>query len=114
MFGIIVIIILALGYGYFATQNTQAVILQFGEYTVSPLPLYIIIGISLLVGLLFSWIVSLIDSFFITRTLRGKEGMIRESKKTINELHKEINHLTIENAKLKGKLEKDTLHEDSL
>ncbi len=114
MFGIILIILLALCYGYFATQNTQLVTLQFANYTVNPLPIYIVMGISLLIGLLFSWLVSLIDSFFISRKLRGKEGVIKESKQTIHELTKEINRLKIENAKLQGKLEKDALHEDTL
>lgn len=114
MLSFILFIILAHFFGYFATQNTQPTTITFFSYTTSDVPLYIVIGIALLLGLLLSWMNALIDSIFTSMEIRGKENSIKNSKQTIHELTKQVNALEIENAKLKGKLEKDVLQEETL
>lgn len=105
MFALILLVILALAFGYFATQNTLNIPITLASYTFSGVPLYIVLGITLLIGLLFSWFVSLLDSFSVAMKLRGKDSTIKDSNKTIQDLTKRVNELEIENAKLKGSKE---------
>ena len=105
MFIIILLLILALVFGYFATQNTQHISITIANYTLSSIPLYAVVGLTLLIGLSFSWLVSLIDSFSIAMKLRGKEHKIKDANKTIQDLNKQVKDLEIENSRLKGKNE---------
>lgn len=105
MLHIILFIILAVSFGYFATQNNELVSISLANINLLQLPLYIVIGITLLIGLFFSWILSSIDSFSTFLKLRGKENKIKDSKKVINELIQKVNNLEIENAKLHGQLQ---------
>ena len=100
MFTLILLVILALSFSYFATLNTQLAIITIPGYAQLQIPLYIIIGITLLLGLSFSWLVSLLDSLPVIMKLRGKEHDIKDAKATIHDLTHRINKLEIENAKL--------------
>lgn len=104
MFTFILYIILALVFGYFATQNTQPVSISLLGATLSNIPLYAVLGVTLLVGLAFSWINSLFDSIATSMKIRGKEHTIKDSKASISGLNKKINQLELENAKLSGEL----------
>ena len=105
MFTLILLVILMLGFSYFATVNTQLSIITIPGYAQLEIPLYILIGITLVLGLSFSWIVNLLDSLSVAMKLRGKEHVIKDAKTTIQELTKKVNQLEIENAKLTGRLE---------
>lgn len=109
MFTFILYIILALVFGYFATQNTEAVSINLLGATLSSIPLYIILGVTLVIGLAFSWFISLFDSIGAAMKIRGKENAIKDSKVTIGDLKKEINQLKIENAKLSGELKRTSV-----
>ncbi|CAN5128063.1 hypothetical protein BH09PAT2_BH09PAT2_01670 [soil metagenome] len=111
MFTFILYVILALVFGYFATQNTMLVSITLLGAHLSNIPLYIVMGVTLVIGLAFSWIISLIDWFSAALKIRNKEHVIQDSKKTIHELEKKINHLELENAKLTGELKADTRNE---
>ncbi len=114
MFSLIVYLILALVFGYFATQNTGHISLTFASYKVEDIPLYIVLGITLLVGLSFSWLNGLIDLFASNMKIRGKEKTIKDDKKIIHELTKKINQLELENAKLSGELKKESKDPNSI
>jgi uncharacterized integral membrane protein len=101
MFTLILFVILGIMFGYFATQNTQTITITLANYATS-IPLYIAIGITLLLGLSFSWLISLLNSFSFAMKMRGKNSTIKDSKRTISDLTKHVNELEIENAKLKG------------
>lgn len=103
MFTLILLVILALGFSYFATENTQLSTITLAGYTLTPVPLYILTGVTLLLGLSLSWLISLLDSLSSALKLRGKEHVIKDAKTTIQELTKKINQLEIENAKLVGR-----------
>lgn len=105
MLTVILFLILALVFGYFATQNTQHITITVATYTLSSIPLYAAVGITLLIGLSFSWLVSLIDSFSVAMKLRGKEHKIKDANKTIQDLTKQVKELEIENARLRGQNE---------
>ncbi len=106
MFTLILLVILGLVFGYFATQNTLHIPITIASYTLRDVPLYAVLGITLLVGFGISWIISLLDSISVALKLRGKESTIKNTKTTVNVLEKRVNELELENAKLKGQLER--------
>lgn len=114
MFSFIVYLILAIVFGYFATQNTGTISLTLASYKIEHIPLYIALGVTLLVGLFFSWLNGLIDLFASTMKIRGKEHTIKDDKKVIHELTKRINQLELENAKLSGQLKSESKDPNSL
>ncbi len=99
MFTLILLVILALVFSFFATANTQIITINLAGNTIS-LPLYIAIGATLLIGLSLSWVISLVDSFTSAMKISGKEHDIKDAKTRINELTRKVNDLEIENAKL--------------
>ena len=114
MFGIILLVVAALGFGYFATQNTLIIpIILFG-YHIWDVPLYIVIGVAFLFGIFLFWLISLVDSIGFVMKLRGKENTIKDSKKNVQDLTRRINELEIENARLKGELKKESKDPNSL
>ena len=106
MFTFIIFIILALTFGYFATQNTQTIAVTLANQTLPNVPLYIILGVTLLIGLAFSWIISLFDSLASALKIRGKDHKIKDAKNTIHEMTRRINQLELENAKLQKQMGK--------
>ncbi len=114
MFTFIIFIIFALAFGYFATQNTQTISITLANYTISKVPLYIVLGVTLLIGLALSWINSLLDSLITSFTIRDKEHTIKDSKTKIRDLTKRINQLEIENAELKGELKHEVKDANSI
>lgn len=101
MFTFILFILLALALGYFAIQNPQTITVTLANQTLQNIPLYIVLGITFLIGFVFSWIISLFGSLSSTLKIRGKEHNIKDAKKTIHEMTSRINQLELENAKLK-------------
>lgn len=114
MFSLIVYLILAIVFGYFATQNTSLISLTFGSYKIEGIPLYVALVATLLIGLLFSWLNNLLDSFISIMKIKGKENIIKDDKKIIRELTKKINQLELENAKLTGELKRESKDPNSL
>jgi lipopolysaccharide assembly protein A len=114
MFSFIFLIVLALGFGYFATQNTQNVSVNFAGETLSHLPMYIVLVVTLFIGFILSWFNNLFDTIIAFVTISGNEKKIKEGKGTINDLTKRINQLEIENAKLLGRLDKEEADHTSL
>lgn len=111
---IILAVIVGLGIGYFATQNTVLVSLHFGSFVLTNVPLYLVVVGTLLLGLLLAWVFYLIHSFSSSITLHGKESKIKEANKTITDLTKEIHKVELENARLKEKVGEEDLDEKSL
>jgi uncharacterized integral membrane protein len=110
MFTFILYIILALVFSYFATQNTQPVTISLLGANLTSIPLYVVLVVTLIVGLAFSWFIGLFDSIGATMKIRGKEHVIQDGKDKIGELKKEINQLKEENARLSGELKKTNNH----
>jgi uncharacterized membrane protein YciS (DUF1049 family) len=114
MFNLILLVLVALGFGYFSTQNTLTIPLVFGPYALTNIPLYTVVGITLLIGLLLAWVISLLSSLATAMNLRDKEKAIREHEDTIQALTKRVNELQIENANLKGELKSESTDELTL
>lgn len=100
---IIFAVLIGLGMGYFATQNTSQISLYFGSYTIQNISIYLVVIGALLLGLLLAWLFSLINSLSSKITLHGKENIIKKDEKNIAELTKEIHQLQLENTRLKEK-----------
>ncbi len=114
MFSLILLVIFALGFGFFSTQNTQHITITLASYVIPNLPLYVVIGTTLLVGLAIAWIISLSDTISSALRIRGKESTIKDANKTIIGLTKQINQLEVENAELKGELKKEPTDDTSI
>jgi hypothetical protein len=111
---IIFAVIVGSGIAYFATQNTNLINLHLGFYITPGIPLYFVLIGTLLLGLLLSWIFSLVNSISSKMTLHGKENKIKEDEKTIAELTKEIHQLEIQNSRLKEKSGEGNIDDKSL
>jgi uncharacterized integral membrane protein len=105
MIEIILYIIFGIGSAYFATQNAQTVTLHIASYTYKGIPLYMIILVSLLIGLIFSWIVITVRTLSNSLRMREKELLLKEIKKKNAEIIKELHQLQLENSELKAKYE---------
>lgn len=94
--------IIGLGMAFFATQNTSQVTIVIGTYTLYGVPLYLLAIGSLLLGVAFSWPISIIDTLAAIFALRGKDAAIHNANRTIESLKKDLHALEVENAHLKG------------
>jgi uncharacterized integral membrane protein len=101
MLSLIIILIVGSIIAYLSLQNTMLVSLNFLDYTIPNLPLYYVIIGSMLIGLLLSYTIHLIHSFFTTLTIHSKDKKIMQERKEVAELTKRIHKLELENATLK-------------
>lgn len=102
MLALILFLIIGLIIAYLAINNSMLVVLHFGKYVFSGIPLfYVIIG-SLLTGLGLAYFVDLIHSIFTGFTLRGKDKKIKQGKSENVDLTKQIHQLELENERLKN------------
>ena len=93
---------MSLIFAYFSTQNTAGVVLHVGTITWRNIPLYLVILGSLLIGIVISWLISLVDVLSSKLTLLGKDSTIKQTKQTIADLTKEVHQLELENTKLES------------
>lgn len=102
---LIVTLLFGLIIAYFAIQNTAVISLNFLNFTMPGIPTYIVVVGALLVGLLLSWILSLLNDIATGFTIRGKDSKIKDYSKENAELLK-INHqLELENTRLKAEMD---------
>ena len=105
MLSLILLIISGALFAFFATQNTHKTDITLAYYTISGVPVYVMVLGALLLGILISWIISFFGFVSSSLTIRGKNSKINESKKEIGNLEKRIRDLELENERLKGKAE---------
>lgn len=104
-----------MAFGYFATFNLVSIPVVFGIfYTLPAVPLYAVIGVSLLIGIVLAWFISLTAQLANVITLQKFKKDIQEKKTKIHEMTKKVNELQIENSNLKGKLENEPFDSSSL
>ena len=99
---LIITVLLGLAMAFFATQNTRPITLNLFNNELTNIPTYIVVIGTLLVGLLLSWIISLVNDIANGMTMRGKESKIRDYKKENAELTRRNHQLELENTKLKA------------
>lgn len=81
----------------FATQNNNWSSINLFNYVLS-VPMYLIVLVSMLIGLVLAWILSLPSAL----SLMGKDRHIHSSDRTVEDLRKKIHNLEVENAELKA------------
>lgn len=99
---------------YFTIQNTGHITLHFASYTWSGVPIYLVILGSLLVGLLFAWILHLLTAISSSLTIKGKNDSLKEIKRENIALTKKVHQLELENAKLASVEDKTSFEDNSL
>ena len=114
MVTIILIVLFASLFGYFATQNTADITLHFYKYTTHPLPIYLIILISIGIGLVVTMIINFLRWFTTNMKLSKKERELKKTEGEVNELTKTVHKLELRNTKLEGELGKGNVDEDSI
>lgn len=102
MLALIVLIIFGIGLILFTTQNSQIISINFAGYRMSGIPLYVLVLVSLIVGFVVSWLMSLMGVISSAFKIHGKENTIKNDNKKIVDLNKKINQLELENERLKN------------
>lgn len=102
MLTLIIMVLLGIGFAYFAAQNTTAVDIQLAHYQLPTIPLYILALGSLLLGIFISWIISLANGVSSLFLRYQKDSKIKDKESTIEKLTARLHKVELENAKLKG------------
>ncbi len=103
MASLIILIITGAGFAYFATQNTQRISINLLSYSFSNIPVYTVVLIALLLGIVICWIISFFGFVSTTLKILGKDTKIKQGSKEIETLKQKIHDLELENENLKGK-----------
>lgn len=114
MMTLILTLVVALAVTFFAFQNTQTVNLHLAQFNFLQVPVFFVIIVSMLIGLLVSWVISSIQSVFIGFNLRGKNAAIRNANKDIVVLKQRVRELELENARFRHKetpVEEENAHD---
>jgi len=101
MLSLIVMLALGLLLGVFAIQNNNPVTVYYGGYTLSNLPLYVVMIGSMLIGVALSWILSLFGWASTTMQLSGKDRAIKQYSNDASQLAHRVEELEKENADLR-------------
>ena len=89
---------------FFATQNPTSVSIVLASFKWDNVPLYLVVILSLLLGLLIAWLFGLLSSLSSSITIFGKDVKIKKEKQTVAQLNNRVAELETENAKLNEKL----------
>lgn len=103
VFILIVAIVFGLGLAFFATQNTNPVTITLANTPVHDTPLWIIVIVSLLTGLVMASVFNVFNIMTSMFKLHGKDSAIKGADKKIVNLKNENENLKVENADLKSK-----------
>lgn len=101
---LILAVLLALGMTFFATQNPSQVNIVIASMSWESVPLYLVVLVSLLLGLMIAWIFGIISSISTSLTIFGKDIKLKKNKMTVDQLNSRIKSLETENSNLKAKL----------
>ena len=99
---LIIILILIVGsmLVYISQYNFQLISVNLGFYIAKDIPLFYVIVISMLVGLILSYLIYLVNSISHSFVLRGKNNEIKKNKTEALELTKRVHQLEIKNEKM--------------
>lgn len=98
---LIIFVLFGLGFAYFATQNTAFIEVNIAQ-NLFRLPLYMLVGISFLAGLLIAGVVYVMNNIVSSMTIYSKDSKIKEKQQTVEELAEKVHQLELENSNLKG------------
>ncbi len=102
MLSLILLIVFGLGMAVFATQNTHTASIVLANYRFDQIPTYLVVVLSMLFGIFVSWLLSLVSTVSSSLTIHGKDGQIKDAKRKIADLQKQVHTMEVENARLAG------------
>lgn len=85
---------------YISKFNFQPVSVNLGFAVFSGVPLFYVIIISLVIGLVLAYLFSLVQSISTSFVMHGKDAELKKNKGEVLELTKRIHQLEIKNEKL--------------
>lgn len=112
MLTLVVTVALAGAFALFATQNTTVVAVNIGN-SILNMPLYLVVIVPLLLGLLASYFIYVAYTLSLKLTISEKKDEVKRLKEENANLTKEVHKLELENTKLKSKNGKP-VDEDSI
>lgn len=113
MFSLIVAILFGLSITFFAFQNSAGVPIVLGNFFLPNTPVYLVVIISMLVGILMAWFISALEGMSHFMSVRRKDNVIRDDRKSMVQMEEKIRTLEAENAGLKHQApEKEVVVED--
>lgn len=101
MLNIIFLLLAGSALTYISKYNLDLVSVNVGFYKVSDIPLFYVMVGSMLIGLVFSYVLQLIRNITIYFEIRSKSKEIQTAKEEILDLTKTVHQLEIANEKLK-------------
>jgi lipopolysaccharide assembly protein A len=102
MLSTIFTVIVGVAIAYFATQNTEPISIHIGQYSWAGIPLYLVVLVAFLVGLLFAYFISLLNSITSSLELRRKQQELEKTRKSLEEHTKRVHELELENTRLQA------------
>lgn len=112
MFGLVITVVIALGFALFATQNTSLVDISFGSYILPNVPLYLVMLLPLILGLLASLVIHTAKDLSQSLTINEQKEEIEKLKEENTRLTQQLHKSELENTKMKA--EKGEFDEDSI
>lgn len=100
---LITLLIAGSAIAYVSRANLMPVSVTLGQYVIEDIPLFYVMVGSLLVGLVFSYLLQILRNISYSFVLRGKKREINTGKGEVAMLTKRVHQLEIENEKLKRK-----------
>jgi len=104
MLAIILSIILAVIISFLVTMDAGSVNLYFGTTTLSGIPLFFVVFISIIIGLLLASVTTIKNLIESKLTIFGKNSDLKKSYKISDRLQEKINKLEEEKSNLKERL----------
>jgi len=99
---LILILVVASVLVYISKYNFTPVTINLGFTVLNNIPLFYIIVVSLLFGLVLSYLAYIIHNISTSFTLRGKNKEIEKNKDEVLELTKRVHQLELEKEKIKN------------
>lgn len=102
MIVLVLAILIGIGFSFFSVQNAHGVTITLANYPLTGVPLYAIVIVTFLIGIVLSFIVSLFTSLSSFFSLHRKDATIHTAETTIKKLEQKIHELEIENQRLRN------------
>ena len=102
MLALILMLVLGSGLVYISKFNFTPVAVNLGFIAFSEVPLFYVIVVSLVIGLLLSYLIHLVGEVSNSLRFRGKDKEIKKNKDEVLELAKRVHQLELENEKIKN------------
>jgi len=113
MFTLIILSLIVIGTGYFATINTETITINFGYNKIGNIPLYITVLAPLFIGLFSAWIFNLKNDLEHKHVKKRMKVDFNDARNEIAELTRRVHKLELENTRLKAETGK-SIDEDSI